>query len=414
MPQEIFTHQFNNGLVLLAEPMDWLESAAFTMLLPAGCSRDPEQFAGLSNVTSEMLQRGAGSRDSRQFVEAIENLGVDGTSGVSNSHTTFAAAMPATNLYEALSIYADLIRRPWFPEDQMSEGLQVCLQEVWALEDDPAQQAIVQLKKQHYRDPWGRSCQGTEESLAKITIDDVRQQFEKTYHPNETIIGIAGKFDWATLLDQVAELFEDWKPFQNGEIQAGVPQEKYWHKKCDSTQTHLGVAYDSVPYRHPDYYQARGAVGVLSDGMSSRLFTEVRERRGLCYTVYASMHSLQDRGSVLCYAGTSTDRAQETLDVMMAELLRLSQGIQQNELDRLKARVKSSLIMQQESSRSRSGSVAVDWYYLGRVQTMEEISQKIDSLTCESINSFLNRHQAGNFTIVTLGENALEVPVGIS
>ena len=147
--------------------MDWLESAAFTMLLPAGCSRDPEQFAGLSNVTSEMLQRGAGSRDSRQFVEAIENLGVDGTSGVSNSHTTFAAAMPATNLYEALSIYADLIRRPWFPADQMSEGLQVCLQEVWALEDDPAQQAIMQLKKQHYRDPWGRSCQGTEEIVGK-------------------------------------------------------------------------------------------------------------------------------------------------------------------------------------------------------------------------------------------------------
>ena len=105
-----------------------------------------------------------------------------------------------------------------------------------------------------------------------------------------------------------------------------------------------------MPYRHPDYFQAWGAVGVLSGGMSARLFTEVRERRGLCYSVYASYHTLRDRGGVFCYAGTSAERRQETLDVTLGELVRLAQGIEEHELDRLKARIKSALIMQQESS----------------------------------------------------------------
>ena len=97
------------------------------------------------------------------------------------------------------------------------------------------------------------------------------------------------------------------------------------HCRHESNQTQIGIAYPSVPYRHPDYFQASGAVGVLSGGMSSRLFTEVREKRGLCYTVYASHHTLRDRASVLCYAGTSAQRAQETLDVMLGELLRLAE-----------------------------------------------------------------------------------------
>ena len=114
-----------------------------------------------------------------------------------------------------------------------------------------------------------------------------------------------------------------------------------WHIPHESNQTHITISYESVPYAHPDYYQARAAVGVLSDGMSSRLFTEVREKRGLCYAVYAVCHTLRDRGSVFCYAGTTTERAQETLDVMIHELRELSQGVRPDELQRLKARLRA-------------------------------------------------------------------------
>jgi predicted Zn-dependent peptidase len=148
--------------------------------------------------------------------------------------------------------------------------------------------------------------------------------------------------------------------------------------------------------------------------MSSRLFTEIREKRGLCYTVYASCHSLRDRGSVLTYAGTSTERAQETLDVLLSELMQLTDGVHGDELQRLKARIKSSLIMQQESSAARCASMATDWFHLGRVWTLQELGQIIDDLSCESINDFLRSRPPQDFTIVTLGAEKLEVPLGVS
>jgi predicted Zn-dependent peptidase len=174
------------------------------------------------------------------------------------------------------------------------------------------------------------------------------------------------------------------------------------------------VAYPSVPYSHPDYFQARGAVGILSDGMSSRLFTEVREKRGLCYSVYASCHSLRDQGSVLCYAGTSTERAQETLDVLLEVLTDLANGVHPNELQRLKARIKSALIMQQESSASRCFAMAGDWYHLGRILTLDELGRILDHLNCASINAYLAANPPADFCVVTLGEKPLEVSLGIS
>jgi predicted Zn-dependent peptidase len=149
---------------------------------------------------------------------------------------------------------------------------------------------------------------------------------------------------------------------------------------------------------------------VLSDGMSSRLFTEVREKRGLVYTVYAACQSMRDRGAILSYAGTTAERAQETLDVMLAELKSLYDGITADEIDRLKGRIKRSLIIQQESSPSRAGSIALDWYYLNRVRTMAELSQIIDNLSADSINTYLAANRPQHFTITTVGRDKLQVP----
>jgi len=411
--RSILTHTYDNGLVLAAEPMDWLESAAFTVLVPAGCCRDPVDRAGLSSLTGEMVQRGCGPRDSRQFVEDLENLGVEHHGSTSNSHTSFGAAMLADHLDESLAIYADLLRRPHLPEDQLEDVRQLCLQELRSVEDDLAQKVMIELQQRRYPDPWGRSAFGTAESLLAVSSDDVHNYFHQTYHPGGTILGVAGKLDWPRLRDLVGRLLGDWPPVQASPLQTTPAPGGYQHISHDSSQTQIGIAYPNVPYRDPDYYQARGAVGVLSDGMSSRLFTEVRENRGLCYSVYAVCHSLRDMGSVLCYAGTSTDRAQQTLDVMLAELVRLSVGIEQGELDLLKARIKSMLILQQESSAARSAAIAGDWHHLGRVQTLDEIGRIVDGLTCESINAYLAGHPPTDFSIVTLGEQPLEVSVGI-
>ncbi len=411
MSKSILSHTFSNGLVLVAEPLVSLESAAFTFLVPAGCVHDPPDRSGLSGFTCEMALRGAGGRDSRRFVLDLDNLGVERHESVSAAHALFSGATLAENLPPALAIYADVFRSARLPPDQLEAGRLVMLQELRAVEDEPAQKVMIELRRRHYPQPWGRPAQGEQQALEAINIDDVRPHFHQRYRPNGTILGVAGRCDWEQLKDTVGSLLGDWKPGEAQQIVEQAPGRKYEHLPYDSSQTQIGVAYPSVAYRDPDYFQAWGAVGVLSGGSSARLFTEVRERRGLCYSVHASYSTLRDRGAVFCYAGTSADRAQETLDVILGELRRLAEGIRENELDRLKARIKSSLIMQQESSAARSSAIARDWYHLGRARTLDELERLIDQLTSGSINAYLAEHPPGDFTLVTLGSRKLEVAV---
>lgn len=415
MAQPIYSHVYDNGLVLLAEPMRSVESAAFSLLLPSGCCREPVDRAGLATFACEMVLRGAGSRDSRTFVNDLDNLGLERGESVGVSHLSFSGATRAKNLPQALSIYADVVRRPRLPAAQLEAGRLVVLQELQAIEDDPSHKVMVELRRRHYPDPWGRASTGDLAALEAISIDEIEAFVGHHVRPNGTIIAVAGRIDFDEVKQQIGELFADWKPADEPPLQtAGQDTVSSEHIAHESNQTQIGVAYPSLAYDDPQYFQAWGAVGALSGGMSSRLFTEVRERRGLCYSVYASHHTLRDRGSVLCYAGTSADRAQETLDVLIAEILRLAEGIKPHELQRLKARVKSGLIMQQESSAARASSIARDWYLLGRVRTLDEVGGLIDELSFESINAYLAENPPRDFTVVTLGPNRLEVPVGVS
>jgi predicted Zn-dependent peptidase len=410
----IYSHTYPNGLVLLAEPMSWLQSAAFTFLVPTGCVHDPNDRAGLSSFTCEMALRGAGSRDSRQFILDLDNLGVERSESVSSAHTSYSGATLAENLSQALAIYADVLQRPHLPNEELEAGRLAMLQELRAVDDEPSQKVMIELRRRHYPEPWGRPSQGEQTAIEQTTTAEIRRHFERCYRPNGTILGVAGRLDWPRLKDLVGELLGNWQPGEPNALEESPALRQYLHIPFDSQQTQIGIAYNAVPYRDPDYYQAWGSVGVLSGGMSARLFTEVRERRGLCYSVYASLNTLLDRGAVFCYAGTGADRAQQTLDVTLGELVRLAAGIEDHEIDRLKARIKSALVLQQESSSARSASLARDWYHLGRARTLDEVEQAIDGLTSRSINSYLSEHPPTDFTVVTLGSRELEAPHGVS
>ncbi len=414
MTHAILSHTYPNGLVLVAEPMAALQSAAFTFLTPTGCIYDPVNRAGLSSFTCEMALRGAGSRDSRQIILDLDNLGVERNESVSSTHTSYSGATLAENLPQALAIYADVLRRPHLPEDQLEAGRLAMLQELRAVEDEPSQKVMIALRRRHYPEPWGRPSQGEEEAIETTSAADIRAHFRRFARPNGTILGVAGRLDWTRLKELVGQLLGDWAPLETETIEESPAAGGYQHVPYDSQQTHVAIAYASVPYRHPDYFQAWGAVGVLSGGMSARLFTEVRERRGLCYSVFATLHTLRDRGAVFCYAGTGAERAQETLDVTLAELVRLARGIEERELERLKARIKSGLIMQQESSSARSSALARDWFHLGYARTLDELDRLVDGLSSRSINAYLADHPPAEFTVVTLGSRALQAPDGVS
>lgn len=414
MTQALHSHNFDNGLTLIAEPMPWLESVAFLIAPPGGSVFDPLNSEGLGNFTSEMALRGCGSRDSRAFVNDLNNLGVNYFSAVGVEHVSYGAAMPADKFDAALPIFVDLLIRPHLPESQLEDARQVCWQEIRSGEDDYGQKVMQAAREAYYPSPYGRSHQGTQSSIARIGISEIRDHFERTYSSHSAVMSVAGKIDWEHLVDAVGSQLDEWNRPAPPSPELQSPQGGYTHITEQTSQTHIAIAYHCPPYANDDYFLARGAVGVLSDGMSSRLFTEVREKRGLAYSVGASCDSLPKWAGVFCYAGSTTDRAQETLEVILQELQQLPQGVQEDELHRLKAQMKTSLVMEQESSRARCSALASDWRHLGRVRTRDEVTKIVDSLTCSAINEFLEKNPPNQFTIATVGEAALEIPDGIS
>ncbi len=277
MQQRILTETFANGLTLLAEPMDWVESAAFALLLPAGYVQDPSDLLGLSNLLSDMVQRGCGRRDSRQFLFDLENLGVDYSGSVGAQHTSFVGACEARNLLPALQLFGDMARSAELPEDELELSRQVCQQEVLAFEDDLARRVTATLRGNHYGPPYDRLPHGAMESVSRLTLDDVRRQYGRCYVAPGAILSVAGNIDWRALLDAAERCFGALAstPAEGAAESPGVLG--YEHTQVDSSQTHIAMAYDAVPASHEDYYLARSVVAVLSDGMSSRLFTQVRE-----------------------------------------------------------------------------------------------------------------------------------------
>ena len=262
----------------------------------------------------------------------------------------FSGAMPAESLYEALAIYADVVRRPHLAADQMEDSRLVCLQEVRALEDDLAQRLMLELRRRRYPDPYGRSSQGTEESLQRIQHEDIRRFQQSHYRPNESILGVAGKVDWDRLRDQVAQLLGDWEPDGAAPLDEQPAAGGYSHLRHASSQTHIGVAYPSVPYADPDYFQVRGAVGVSErrDEFAA-VHRGARRTRPVLRRVTPPAIRCAIVAAWSAMPGRRPSGAGDVGRARSDELERLAHGVRQDELDRLKARIKSILIMQQES-----------------------------------------------------------------
>ncbi len=410
MGQQVYQHTFSNGLVLLAERMEHVRSAAINFLVPAGCAYDPADRLGVASILAEMITRGAGERDSRQLSLALDGLGLDRDESVGAINMRFWGSTLARNVPAALEIYADIILRPHLPADELEPVQALAIQDIQSLEDAPQQKVMVELRRRYYPSPLNKDRRGEAETIEAMTIDAVQSHFKRLFRPNGAILSVAGNIEWEPLKGQVERLFGGWQAKEDLALRPEPHTARSEHLAKDTQQTQIALAYPSVPIGDPDYYAARAAAAVLSGGMSSRLFTEVREKRGLCYSVYAFHETFKDRGTMLAYAGTRNDRAQQTLDVIVGELRRLKDGISDDEIDRVKAGLKSSLIMQEESTSARAGAIATDWYYLGRVRSFDEIQASIDGLTPHAIIGSLERSPVKDLTLVTLGPDPLTMP----
>lgn len=410
MSQPVFQHTLSNGLTLLAETMDYVRTATAYVMLPAGAAFDPPEHPGLASVLTGLFPRGAGDKNSKQLSAAFDALGVDHGESVDTSNAWFSASTLSRSLAPALELMADVILRPHFPDDELEPVQALALQDIQSLEDSPQEKVLLELKKRYYPTPLNADKLGTVEGISSITPAVVRSHYRKYFCPNRAVVAVAGNFEWPRLRDQVERLFTDWAPGADAPFDLGPAAPRSEHLPKDTQQTQIALAFPASSIRDAGYYAARGAVGVLSGGMSSRLFTEVREKRGLCYSVYATHETHRTIGAIVGYAGTRAERAQETLDVMLGEFRRLKDGVEADEIDRVKAGLKSSLIMRQESTSARAGAMAADWFLLGRVRSFDEVQAAIDGLTPGMVRDYLAHHPPAHPTVVTLGPTPLTIP----
>lgn len=414
---QITTRVLDCGLPLIVEPIAAVRSAAITWLTPAGSAQDPADKQGLSTMLNELLQRGAAELDSRGMADALDRLGVTRSTNVGTLHLRLNASMLGDRLADALPLIVDMVRKPRLEEAAIEPVRDLCLQGLDSLADDPQERAVLTARARHNHPPLNRSGLGTRDGLGAISRDDLVEGWAERARPVGSILAVAGAVDPDSVARRLNELLAGWGGEAPGvETETSTTRGSYHHVDDKSAQVQIVLMHDAPPEKHPDSAPERVVNTVLSGGMASRLFTEVREKRGLCYAVSASYATERDYARVMAYVGTTPDRAQQSLDVLLAELERINSardaggGIHESEFQRAIVGIKSDLVFSGESTGARASALAYDYHRLGRARSLAEIAAEYDAVTLDRVNEYLARRSMGDRTTVTLGPAALNPP----
>jgi len=401
-----------NGLILLVEELP-RPAVAAQLVIPGGSANDPAGREGTATLLARLMQRGAGERTTRQLAEAFDELGYRHGVSASQANAMISITGLAEAWDQAFALLADVVRRPRLPESEFEACRQLAVQALRGLDDEPAQKLQVEIVRRYFPGPFGRNRLGSLDSLAALDHAVVARQFETAFRPGGAILAVAGGVPFERVKAAVVEQFGDWTgapPSHPAADPAGRP--KYEHVQQETEQVQLGMVYEDIPPGAPERYHAQMAAQVLSGGMGSRLFTEVREKRGLCYAVHARSHTVPGQAYMAATAGTTTERSSETLEVMAQQLLALPGTVTDEEVDRGRVRLLSSLIMGDESTASRAARMAIDMHLLGRVRDLGEIRAGIEAVTATSLNEHLEAHPPQDFTVLTLG-TSFDWPAGL-
>ena len=407
----IVTIELDCGMTLVAEPITngSVASVALNWVLPVGSASDPDGGDGYAALLSELMLRGAGGLSSREHSDALDRLGVQRAVDVQTHHMRIEAVMVGSRLHEALPLIADLVRAPTFPETALEPVKSLCMQALESLDDEPQHMAMLKLRQRHVAPPFNRHGYGDPEVLQNATIEQLRENWQARCKPKGSILAVAGAVNPHALAAELNRLLGDWHGQAQRLDPSGTPQRGYEHIEQTTSQVHLALAYDAPPERDGSSMVERLAVGVLSGSTSGRLFTEVRQKRSLCYSVGASYRASRDSGMVSLYAGTTPERAQETLDVCADEISRMKAGVTQAEFNRAVVGLKAHQIMQGESTAARAAALVYDQFRIGRARTLEEVAAQVDAITIEKLNQYIAAREFGPFTVVSIGPHPLEV-----
>ena len=396
-----------NGIVVLTERMPQVRSVSIGVWVKVGSRNEPAERAGISHFIEHLLFKGTESRSAEEIAQAIDSVGGTLDAFTSRENTCLYAKVLGEDLALAVELLSDLLLHPRLDPGDIEKERRVVQEEIKMVEDDPDDLIHDIFAQQLWRDhPLGRPVLGFRHTLQSLTRQDIRQHLHDFYQPDNIIVAAAGDLDHGRVAELTWSAFRAWQGravSTNGS--SPTSYHSTHHEERDSAQLHLVLGAEGLPYNHSDRYAFYLLNAILGSSMSSRLFQEIREKRGLAYSIYSYQASYQDSGLLAVYAGTSTEAYSQVVDLIRAEFGRLRQGpVDLSEFHRAKAQLKGNLLLGLESTSSRMTRLAKTEIYFGRYFDLDEIIQGIDGVSPETFAE-LNRSlfEPERYALTTIG-----------
>ena len=402
-------HKLKNGMTLIHEHLDYVASAAYSLMIPGGFVLEDEDSQGASVVLAEMTSRAAANYNKKDFALEFDGHGINHGESAGSDCFYYKGSCLATEIDKALELTSSMVIKPTFPEDSFEGVRNLFLQELLFVEDSPMKKCSIDFNKNYFLSPYNRSSNGTKEGLEKITYQGIKDKWEQIYSPQNSILSVVGNVDEQSLLKIVDKYFSGWQG-SDVKIPKFEANSNFFKKHIDfdSNQTQIILAEPSVNQLDKNHYVAKVANQILSGGMFGRLFEEVREKRGLCYSVYSSYSATVNYGRVLYYAGTTTERAQETLDVIREVVKEVSGTISKEEILRGKTDLSSAIVIANESTAAKSSHYLSDYKNRGLVRSIDEVKKSIDEVSISDLDEYFNKFCLSEYSILTLGKEELK------
>jgi predicted Zn-dependent peptidase len=378
--------RLSNGLTIITDPMPQLESAALGVWVDCGARNETKTQMGVSHMLEHMAFKGTERRSARAIAEEIEAVGGFLNAYTSREQTAFHARVLRADVGLAIDILADILTKPVFDQAELERERQVVLQEIGQARDTPDDIIFDYLQATMYpNQPIGWPILGRDEIVANFTREDLGSYMRANYLAGSMTLIASGAVEHRAVVALAEEAFASLRP---GKAPAPVPAR--WgggnsRKDDDLEQAHLTFAFPGVAQTDPDFYALQVYATTLGGGMSSRLFQEVREKRGLCYAIYAFAQSANDTGFVGIYAGTGEEEAAQIAPVVAGEMAALAEGATETEVSRAKAQMKSALLMGLERPSTRAEQIAGQMFGYGRVLSIEELTQRLDEVDAAAV-----------------------------
>ncbi|WP_294392052.1 pitrilysin family protein [uncultured Sphingomonas sp.] len=376
------THRLANGLTVAVEPMAGVETVAVGLYADVGARSEPKGLSGLAHMVEHMVFKGAGARSAKQIAESIEDKGGSLNAWTARDQTVFQARALADDLALGTELIADLVRNPHLDGEELERERQVVLAELGEARDTPDDIIFDHLQAAAYPgQQLGEAVLGDEASIAAIDVPALRSWIAEQYRPDGLVLAAAGKVDEDALLALAERLFGD---MTSGAPPASVPATfggGTHHDRRRFDQLHVALAHAGVGHTHPDLHALSLFGSALGGGMSSRLFQQVREERGLAYSIYSWVQPYADTGLFGLYCAAARADAAEALALSRTVLAQTAETLSQEELDRARAQAKAGLLMGLESVASRADHLARQIQIHGRIVPPGETVAQLDAVT---------------------------------